>query len=75
MRFLISALMALIVAIMICVPTTAQACTGFFIQAEDGGVAYARSNEFTADLKANIAVIPRGNSYSAQMPDGSSGLE
>lgn len=67
-------LAGLIIALVLCAPSTSAACTGFYLQAKDGGVAYARSNEFVADLGANIVVIPRGNSYKGQMPDGSSGL-
>jgi choloylglycine hydrolase len=75
MHSILSKAVVFIFALLICTTAKSEACTGFFIQAKDGGVAYARSNEFTADLKAGIAVVPKGHSYRAQMPDGSSGLE
>lgn len=74
MRSVPSIIAAVMLAVTVCCATAAPACTGLYLQARDGGVAYARTNEFTADLEAGIAVVPRGNSYTALMPDGSSGL-
>lgn len=56
-------------------PSLSHACTGFYRIAKDGGVVYARSLEFAADLDSQVAVAPRGTAYAAEMPDGSKGLE
>lgn len=71
----IIACLFLLLSTAVVLPTPAQACTGFFVQSKDGGVAYARSLEFAADLKSKVAIVPRGVKYVAQMPDGSGGLE
>lgn len=68
-------LLTLAITAILCFPMSAAACTGFFVQAKDGGIAYARSMEFAADLKSKVAIIPRGVSYTAVMPDGTSGLK
>lgn len=65
----------LVLTAIFCVPTPIEACTGFFIKAKDGGVAYARSLEFAINLKSKVAIVPRGTSYVAKMPDGTDGLE
>lgn len=53
----------------------ALACTGFFIKAQDGGVAYFRSMEFAVDLESDIVIVPRGTTMRGQTPKGDPGLE
>jgi choloylglycine hydrolase len=50
------------------------ACTGIRIVAEDGGVVYGRTMEWGAfDLNSNVALVPRGYSFTGQTPDGFNG--
>lgn len=53
----------------------ARACTGFFIKAKDGGVAYARSLEFVQDVQSTLTIVPRGTAFAGETPDGANGLK
>lgn len=52
---------------------SADACTGLFAKAEDGGVVYARSLEFTTPIKSKLLVFPRGTACQAALPNGVKG--
>lgn len=54
---------------------TAEACTSFVLNAEDGAVVYGRTMEWGAfDLQSRLSIAPRGHAYSGVMPDGSSAM-
>jgi len=55
--------------------STANACTGIRLIAEDGTVVHARTLEFEVDLQSNVIVIPRGYARTGTAPDGKKGLE
>lgn len=75
MRFTLFFAPCLIIALVLCLPLPSECCTGFYLKAKDGGVAYARSLEFAVDLESNVVVVPRGTKYEAEMPDGSKGIK
>lgn len=53
-----------------------KACTGIRLIAKDGGVIYARTQEWGAfDLNSRINIIPRGYTYTGLTPDGNNGKE
>ena len=54
-------------------PTLAIACTGITIRPKDGSVIFARTLEFAIDLKSNIIIIPRGQSYTGTAPGNQQG--
>lgn len=54
--------------------STADACTGIRLIADDGTVVRARTLEFEVDLQSNVIVIPRGYSRTGSTPDGKKGL-
>lgn len=54
--------------------TTADACTGITLKAQDGTVLFGRTLEWGAfDLNGRVIVIPRGHEFAAQTPDGKPG--
>ena len=66
--------MAACVLTFACSLTSASACTGILLVAEDGGVVYGRSMEWGSfDLNSRVAVIPRGYSFRGLTPDGYNG--
>ncbi|MEM7192119.1 MAG: choloylglycine hydrolase family protein [Pseudomonadota bacterium] len=52
----------------------ALACTGISLDAEDGAIVRGRTLEFGFLLKSNVIAIPKGQSFTAKMPDGSDGM-
>lgn len=49
-------------------------CTGIRLSAEDGSVVYGRTMEWGAfDLNSRVSVIPRGQEFTGQTPDGVNG--
>ena len=54
--------------------STADACTGIKLTAEDGSVIHARTLEFAVDIKSNAIMIPRGYERTGTAPDGKKGL-
>jgi penicillin V acylase-like amidase (Ntn superfamily) len=66
-------IMALLTTFGAAVPlaTTADACTGITLKAQDGAVLFGRTMEWGAfDLNGRITVIPRGHEFTGQTPDG-----
>ena len=54
--------------------SSASACTGIRMIAEDKGVVYGRTMEFGEfDLQSRVSIIPRGYSFRGQTPDGING--
>lgn len=54
--------------------TSAIACTGIRLIANDGGVVYGRSMEWGAfDLNSRVAIVPRGYKFTGLTPDGNNG--
>lgn len=70
-----AAILSVVCSLVLVLLTAAQgmACTGLFAKAEDGGVVYARSMEFTIPLQSNLLLLPRGASYTVALPDGAKG--
>jgi choloylglycine hydrolase len=61
---------------LLCTLTSASACTGIRLIAEDGSTVYGRSMEWgTFDLHSRIAIIPSGYSFRGLTPDGYNGKE
>jgi choloylglycine hydrolase len=53
---------------------TALGCTGIRLIAADGSVVYGRTMEWGAfDLNSQVAIIPRGYSFTGQTPEGING--
>jgi choloylglycine hydrolase len=50
-------------------------CTGFFIRANDQGIAYSRSLEFAINMKSALAVFPRNLVFKGVTPKGENGIE
>lgn len=67
-------LTAVIFTAMICPYATSFACTDFIIQAEDGTIINARTNEFGIPADSNIVFEPAGKAFSSTAPDGQKGL-
>lgn len=65
--------LAIMVVLTIFLAVPADACTGLFAKAEDGGVVYARSLEFATPLQSNLLVFPRGTACRVELPDGAKG--
>lgn len=55
--------------------SSAHACTGIKLVAEDGTVVHARTLEFGLDLKSDIMMVPRGYARIGTTPDGKPGLK
>ena len=55
--------------------SSASACTGIRLIAEDGTVVPARTLEFAMDIHSNIIVVPRGFARIGTTPDGKEGLK
>lgn len=54
--------------------TSAQACTGIRLIAEDDSTVYGRTNEWGAfDLNSRVAAIPKGYHFQGLTPDGNNG--
>lgn len=69
------AILSVVCSLAMVLLTAAQgmACTGLFAKAEDGGVVYARSMEFTLPLKSSLLLLPRGTTCTAALPNGATG--
>jgi len=52
----------------------AEACTYFFLKAEDGSIVSVRAQEFYSTLGAQVQMIPRGTAYASESPKGAKGL-
>jgi len=53
-----------------------QACTGIRLIAEDGGVIFGRTLEWSAfDINTRVGVVPRGYKFTGLTPDGKKGME
>jgi len=56
------------------ISTTANACTGIRLIAEDGSTVYGRTMEWgTFDLNSRVAIVPRGYGFTGLTPDGYDG--
>jgi choloylglycine hydrolase len=49
-------------------------CLSFRLTAKDGSVIVGRSQEFNADMRSNIIVVPRGQQFTGTAPNGGQGL-
>jgi len=65
---------ATIAAAALLLSSTAEACTGIRLTADDGTVVHARTLEFGIDLDSSILMIPRGFARTGTTPDGKPGL-
>jgi choloylglycine hydrolase len=54
--------------------TSAPACTGIRIEAQDGSVVYARTLEFGADLESKVLFLPRQYEFIGTTASGKPGL-
>jgi choloylglycine hydrolase len=63
--------LTVLLAVFLTVP--AQACTGLFAKAKDGGVVYARSLEFNIPIKSQLLLFPRGTACQVALPEGAKG--
>jgi choloylglycine hydrolase len=54
--------------------TSAPACTGIRIVAQDGSVVYARTLEFGSDLKSQVLFVPRQYEFAGTTASGKPGL-
>lgn len=50
------------------------ACTNIIVKATDGSIVTARSMEFATNFHSRIIAVPRGQSYTGTLPDGSPGM-
>ena len=50
------------------------ACTGISLKSQDGAAIRGRTLEFGFPLKSSVIVVPAGQEFSGQLPDGSKGL-
>jgi len=48
----------------------ANACSYFFLKAQDGSVVTGRSQEFYTDLESVIETVPRGIAFTSTVPEG-----
>lgn len=65
-----------IIAVVFASPTSADACTGIRLIAQDGTPVQARTVEWGLfDLKSKLIVIPRGETLVGETPDGKPGLK
>jgi choloylglycine hydrolase len=55
-------------------PSSADSCTVFRLNANDGSIIVGRSMEFALDLKYDAVVVPRNKAYVSPAPDGKEGL-
>lgn len=69
------AALCLFTAMLLGLPSAAQACTGMRVRAEDGSLAFARSMEFGTQTQSDLMIAPRGMPWTSQAPDGSKGLQ
>jgi choloylglycine hydrolase len=53
--------------------STADACTGIRLKAEDGSIIAARTLEFEVDMGSNVIVVPRGYQRQGTTPEGKNG--
>jgi choloylglycine hydrolase len=60
-------------AVMIFLQTDGSACTNFQIQAEDGTIVVARSNEFAIPTHSQIVFEPAGKKFTSKAPNGQEG--
>jgi choloylglycine hydrolase len=55
--------------------SSAYACTGITLKAQDGAVVYGRTVEWGAfDLNSRVWITPRGHEFTGNTPDGKPGL-
>ena len=55
--------------------SSADACTGITLRANDGAVVYGRTLEWgTFDLHSRILIFPRGHSFVGETPEGMNGM-
>jgi choloylglycine hydrolase len=60
---------------LVVIHTSASACTGVTLKADDGTVVFGRTLEWGSfDLMSRLEVVPRGHLYASHMPDGKPGL-
>lgn len=54
--------------------TTASACTGIELRADDGSTVYGRTMEWGSfDLNSRVAIVPRGYAFTGLTPEGLNG--
>ena len=54
---------------------SALACTGITLKAKDGAVVFGRTLEWGAfDLHSRLVIVPRGQEYRGETPEGLNGL-
>ena len=57
-------------------PSTASACTGIVLKAQNGDAVYGRTQEWGAfDLNSRLVVVPRGTAFKGHTPDGKPGYQ
>lgn len=54
--------------------TSALACTGISLDAQDGAAIRGRTLEFGFPLQSNVIVVPAGTEFSGSLPGGGKGL-
>jgi choloylglycine hydrolase len=60
---------------MLLVSLDLQACTGIRLRGQDGTIVYGRTMEWGSfDLHSRVAIVPRGQQFIGQTPDGKAGL-
>ena len=56
--------------------SSALACTGIILTAENGDVVYGRTQEWGAfDLQSRVMIVPPGTEFTSTMPDGAPGRQ
>ncbi|WP_027184396.1 linear amide C-N hydrolase [Desulfovibrio inopinatus] len=67
----------LIIGLFFCIfPSRASACTAIALKAENGDVVTGRTMDWRSfDLMSRILIIPRGQEFTGQTPDGTPGLQ
>lgn len=72
-RWLLTALCS--VSVVFAFATAAFACTGLSLIGNDGTVVFGRTQEWGKfDLRPQVGVVPRGQSFQSKTPDGKQGL-
>jgi len=67
-------LAASVTAAILCT-STAKPCTSFLLVSKDSDKIYARTMEFGVDMKAQVALLPRGLAMTGSLPDAAQGKQ
>ena len=68
-----AAMGVLVVGALALLTPSADACTTFRLQSQDGAWIIGRSMEFGLDLKSEVMLVPRGHAFTALRPDHQKG--